>query len=266
MGSDPRGGIMQGGMSGSFTYTAKADMGNKPVNFVSWFDTLRFANWLNNGQANGDTETGAYTLFGGTPTPSNFNAVTRNAGATWFLPNENEWYKAAYYDPRTAAQGGPPGDDHYWLYATKSDIAPTLASANIAGGISNSGTNVANYNHGADWNGQDGNVTDVGGASSFGASFYGTFDQDGNVWELNEGPLVLSPAGFGYLSQIRGGSWNDDAGSLISSDRTHWAFDPTAELDSVGFRVASVPEPSSLVLAAFGVIGGLALLAWRRRT
>ena len=26
-------------------------------------------------------------------------AITRNAGATYFIPSENEWYKAAYYDP-----------------------------------------------------------------------------------------------------------------------------------------------------------------------
>ena len=33
-----------------------------PVNFETWYDTIRFANWLNNGQDSGDTETGAYTL------------------------------------------------------------------------------------------------------------------------------------------------------------------------------------------------------------
>ena len=39
-----------------------------PVNYVDFYDALRFANWMNNGQGNGDTETGAYTLLGGTPT------------------------------------------------------------------------------------------------------------------------------------------------------------------------------------------------------
>ena len=34
----------------------------QPVRFVSWYDSIRFANWLHNGQGNGDTETGAYTL------------------------------------------------------------------------------------------------------------------------------------------------------------------------------------------------------------
>ncbi len=79
MGSDARGGITQSGVSGSFTYAAKTDMGNKPVNYVSWYDSIRFTNWLNNGQGTGDTEGGAYTILGGTPTPSNAATITRTA-------------------------------------------------------------------------------------------------------------------------------------------------------------------------------------------
>src|SRR5436190_1925357 len=91
MSSSPRGGIhVVVGNANGLKYGVKANMGNKPVNFVSCYDALRFANWLNNGQGSGDTETGAYTLSLG-------QSVARNAGATWFLPTENEWYKAAYY-------------------------------------------------------------------------------------------------------------------------------------------------------------------------
>lgn len=64
---------------------------------MSYFDALRFVNWLHNGQGDGDTETGAYTLLGGTPTPSN-ELVGRNPGAQIFLPTDAEWYKAAFYD------------------------------------------------------------------------------------------------------------------------------------------------------------------------
>ncbi len=103
MASDVRGGLTQSGSSGSYTYAPKTNMADKPVNYVSWYDSIRFANWLNNGQGSGDTETGSYTLLGGTSTPSNGNIITRNAGATWFLASESEWYKAAYYQP--AAQG-----------------------------------------------------------------------------------------------------------------------------------------------------------------
>ena len=89
-------------------YAVSGD-GNLPVNFVSYYSTLRFANWMDNGQIGGDTESGAYTLLGDTPTPSNANTITRTAGATVFLPSENEWYKAAYYNPATSS---------YYLYPT----------------------------------------------------------------------------------------------------------------------------------------------------
>ena len=70
------GGIVRSGVSGSFSYAVKAPFStytydNKPVSYVTWYDAIRFANWLHNGQGTGDTENGAYTLEGGTPTPSN---------------------------------------------------------------------------------------------------------------------------------------------------------------------------------------------------
>ena len=56
--------IRRDGSSGSYTYTVASDWANRPVNYVSFWDACRFANWLHNGQGNGDTETGAYTLGG----------------------------------------------------------------------------------------------------------------------------------------------------------------------------------------------------------
>ncbi len=91
-----------GNVNGS-KYSVISGDGNHPVNFVTWYDAARFANWLNNGQGTGDTETGAYTLQGGIPTPWNAFSITRNAGARVFLPSENEWYKAAYYNPTTSS-------------------------------------------------------------------------------------------------------------------------------------------------------------------
>jgi formylglycine-generating enzyme len=51
MGSNARGGISftSGAASGS-KYAVKTNMGDKPVNYVSWFDAARVANWLQNGQ------------------------------------------------------------------------------------------------------------------------------------------------------------------------------------------------------------------------
>jgi formylglycine-generating enzyme required for sulfatase activity len=239
MGDDARGGITRSGNSGAFSYAVKPNMGDKPVNFVNWFDAIRFTNWLHNGQGSGDTESGAYTLLGGTATPSNGTSITRNLDALWFLPSENEWYKAAYHDPRTAAQGGPPGDDNYWRYPTTSDSQPILAAANSVGDVSNPGANIANYGGGADWNAQDGNVTTVGSAGSSSASFYGTSDQGGNVWEWNES---LPGSTF---RRIRGGSWQDGQQFLSVSNPQGLSAGTTGTSD-VGFRVATiVPEPAT---------------------
>ena len=114
-------------------YNVIAGRGEHPANFVSWYDAIRFTNWLNNGQGNSDTETGAYTLgavgAGGIPiTPP----LTHNAGSQIWLPTENEWYKAAFYETRASAQGGPPLDSHYWLYPTSSN---TLPIASVSNGI-----------------------------------------------------------------------------------------------------------------------------------
>ncbi len=247
MGSDDRGGITRSGSDGSYTFSVKANMGNKPVNFVSWYDAIRFANWLHNNQGAGDTETGAYTLLGSTPTPSNGLSITRNPGAHWFLPSEDEWYKAAYYDPTLSGGSGA-----YWHYPTQSNTIPAIATANSIGDISNPGVNVANYDRGADWNSLDGNVTTVGSAGSLSESYYGTSDQGGNVWEWNEDVV------FGTFRGARGGSWGGVSGTLAASD--HNGTDPTVEVHNVGLRVATVPEPSALALTLLGLFG---LVAYR---
>jgi formylglycine-generating enzyme required for sulfatase activity len=247
--SQTEGGITRSGASGSYVYGVKDNMLNKPVQFVSWFDAIRFANWLNNGQGSGDTETGAYTILGGTAIPSNAGSISRNSGAIWFLPSENEWYKAAFHQP--ASQGGDVDD--YWRYATASNKQPTPATANNVGDISNPGINVMNCDFASAWGGRLGSfVTTVGSAGPLSNSFYGTSDQGGNVTEWSEAPEGSVLRGGNYL----GNYFNTDA-----FVRRTW---PGAESEgnSAGFRVATVPEPSTYALAAIGIV---ALLAVGRR-
>jgi formylglycine-generating enzyme required for sulfatase activity len=220
-----------GAASGS-KYSVMGSNGQNPVNYVTWYDALRFANWLDNGQAPGSTETGAYTLLGGTPTPSNdspADPITRNAGATIFLPNEDEWYKAAYYNPATKS---------YFPYPTSSDAAPTAISPT-------STPNSANLYPGV------GALTNVGAYTET-TSPYGAYDMAGDVREWDE--TLIS----GSFRGLRGGSYRQEADAAFALWRDY--DNPYDEFNDMGFRVASVPEPSTLILAALG----FALLAWRR--
>ncbi len=94
--------IEQSGSSGSYSYSVSPDWADRPVNYVSWGDATRFANWLHNGQPTGaqdltTTEDGSYFL-NGAMTNEQLLEVVRKSNATWVIPSEDEWYKAAYYD------------------------------------------------------------------------------------------------------------------------------------------------------------------------
>ena len=240
MGVESRGGITRSGSSGTFTYSIKANVGAytyaaKPVVYVSLYDTLRFANWLHNGQPTGSqgastTEDGAYTFSGAT------TVGARNAGADWFLPSENEWYKAAYYD----------GDSNtYYDYPTSTDATPDnnvpmLDSGNSANFYDNSYTTGSTAYP----------MTDAGAYASS-ASPYGTFDQGGNVWEWTETLTINS-----FVGVNRGGAWRDDSSILLASYRGG-GFVSGEDL-ALGFRVATVPEPSTFALACLALAVTLA--------
>ena len=247
MGSDTRGGITRTGTDGNYSYSVKTNMGNKPVNYVSWYDAARMSNWMTNGQGAGDTESGVYTLTGTT----SISGITRDLSNPnqVFLPTEDEWYKAAYHQP--FSQGGDADD--YWLYATQSNSVPTEATATNTGDVANPGQNVVNYLLSAGWGGQvSGNVTTVGSAG--GTSFYGAFDMNGNVFEWNE-TLIGSTRG------LRGGSWNNFSDNFLQSSN-RYAGDPTHESGSFGFRLASpIPGPGSAAM----LVAAAPMLARRRR-
>lgn len=128
-----RGGITRSGSFGSYSYSVVANMGDKPVNYIDWFGAARYINWLHNGKPTGSpgpstTESGVYTLvnFVTSESVSNSKVSANNYNSFW-LPTENEWYKAAYYSPN---KNGPAG---YWNYAGQSDSSPTAIGADSTG-------------------------------------------------------------------------------------------------------------------------------------
>jgi formylglycine-generating enzyme required for sulfatase activity len=176
-----------------------------------------------------------------------------NSGATFYIPTENQWYKAAYYKGGGTSAG-------YWNYATQSDTAPTAVTAGSTGiGSAGSTGNFANFNNVADWNSQNGNVTTVG--SNGGASAYGAFDMSGNLYEWNDTAGV-----FGSIRMLRGGVWNLSTGVLSSSNRR--PADASLGDNDIGFRLASpvgVPEPSTYAIALAGLAcGGYSMFRRRR--
>ena len=219
-------GITRSGSDGDYTYSTIGSP-NRPVASVSWFDAARMANWLHNGQGGGSTEMGVYNLNGAT----NGLGFAPALGAQVWIPSEDEWYKAAYYDPtKNDGTGG------YWLQATQSD---TLAGNTV--GVADS----ANYYDG-DYVGSGSSTFPMSGVLTEGGaygvnseSYYGTNDQSGNVWEWND---VVT----GSMRRLRGGSWDFEENTLASSYPVSGT--PSGEFNFVGLRVASVPEPSALVM------------------
>lgn len=231
--------IQRSGVSGSYIYSVASDYANRPVNYVSFNDAMRFTNWLQNGQPTGlqnltTTEDGAYYI-NGVSGEAALASVSRKAIWSWAVTTENEWYKAAYYKGGSINAG-------YWLYPTQSNTIPGRDMNDISG---NNANNMGLENHPIDGI----HYTTEAGEFQNSDSYYGTFDQAGNVWEWNENVINGSYRG------VRGGCFSGNIG--LESERSY--YNERGEDYQTGFRVVQVPEPASLSLL------GIAVLAIIRR-
>jgi formylglycine-generating enzyme required for sulfatase activity len=234
--------IQRTGGPGSYNYSVAPDWANRPVNHVSLWDAMRFANWLHNGQPNTgvqddtSTEDGAYDLDGYMGFDGTW--IVRKSGARWFIPTEDEWYKAAYHK-----NDGATGN--YWEYPTKSDIAPNNTLPDPGNHANFDGTGNGLYTIGPPFY-----RTEVGAFENT-AGPYGTFDQGGNVSEWNE--TLVHDFGTTDHRGVRGGSFYGPSFALRASWRHSGT--PTSDTSNWGFRIATIiPEPSTIVLLGFGVL------------
>jgi formylglycine-generating enzyme required for sulfatase activity len=222
--ADPsRGGcnIKRHGAPGSYTYSVAPDWADRPVNYVSWADAARFANWLHKGQPTGaqgltTTEDGSYFLNGiNENNDEGLEDVVREPDATWVIPSESEWYKAAYHK-----NDGVTGN--YWNHptGTNSGVSNQLVDPDPGNNATYGGTTIGAPYH----------RTEVG-AHENSESPYGTFDQGGNVMEFTEGVPVSD------IRRIRGGSW---FWGIISKFEVDDVMHSSDQFDDLGFRVVSL--------------------------
>jgi len=227
---------------------------NRPATGMSWNQAARFVNWLN--ATKGYAPAYNFTTSGvndnisfwavGQHSPNN---PFRHKDAYYFLPSLDEWYKGAYGSPSGA----------WYNFPNSSDSPPTAVSGGITGAV---------YK-------MQGGPADVNNAG--GLSLYGTMAQGGNAAEWLESAWDGINDDPNKNRMYRGGGWGSDdpffpplSESDLNSSVAWGRFDgnpqggngSAAEYAFVGFRVAMIPEPSSLSLL---LAGGAVLMAGRRR-
>jgi len=241
--------------SGLSHVTAGAWSGDKPAASMSWYESAAFVNWLNVSTgfqpAYDLTWSGsAWSMTLWTAGDPGYDASNqyRNSLAKYFLPSEDEFYKAAF---------GKIDGSGYYLYPTASNTPPTAVTSGTA-----SGTAVYNQS----WPQGPASVYEAGGSSS-----YGTMGQGGNIQEWQESSSNGLNNNTGDNRMVRGGYWYGGSSDALDSS-TRSSYFPSADYTQLGFRVASsslapapatVPEPGTY--AASSILLLLAVWHHRRR-
>src|SRR3990167_57429 len=229
--------IRRQGIPGRYTYSiieAGYHRENFPITYVNWYSAARFCNWMQNNCPSGykgtlATESGTYTLL----CWDNQDIVLDiNENATYRLPTEDEWYKAAYYDHSSKIDSRS-----YWNYPTQSDFCP---SNNIDHYHWNSCANYKSPRY-FFWGEKiftqkdPPHLTPVGTFNDS-ASPYGAYDMGGNVFQWTSTRSSPDAPSLSFI--IRGGSWDSLASDLSNSRSIK--KNPSVSNNHIGFRLVKI--------------------------
>ncbi|GJQ29481.1 MAG: hypothetical protein HBSAPP03_13650 [Phycisphaerae bacterium] len=203
---------------------------------MGWRMAARMCNWLHNGKS-GEAwafTTGAYDTSTFTANPDGtFNDGDRLPGAQFWIPTQDEWTKAMYYDPNRHGAGV----DGYWEYPNRSND-PLVAGLPGSGAQTSAG-------HGI-------------GVAQFPVGSYpdtfspwGFMDASGGVreWLGDWMPPEFPGHGRGVRGSMTGG-FGPDQDWLPLTDPSN----PRGA--SAGLRIASVvPAPSIVLCFAVSALG-----------
>ncbi|NCW27826.1 MAG: PEP-CTERM sorting domain-containing protein [Verrucomicrobia bacterium] len=209
---------------------------NRPATGISWNEAARFVNWLNTSKGyqaayKFDTN-GNFQLWNLGDTGFMSNNPFRNGLARFVLPNMNEWYKGAYGSLNNTWHLFPTGSTY---------------PASVNGGTAPDTEIFGFLNSPAD-------ISSAGGLSSF-----GTMAQGGNAEEWIEDAYDGINDTPNENRGVLGGHFN--SGNPGSKAVGISGYTTSSEFYFNGFRVAMIPEPSSLSLF---LAGGAVLMAGRR--
>ena len=227
------GGVPTGNPSSAYWKSATYTGDQQPTNNVSWYEAIQFCNYL----TSGNKSQGVYQFSGSNDNPGDFLGIDRAMaqaiyGTIYFLPTEDEWYKAAYYKLNGSG---------YSLYANGTNTAPALDW---------------DSNYYRDGHGTYSNPWNVGTGTE---EQNGTFDMMGNVREWNE------TLNLGFMRGYRGGSFLHNDVVLASSYQLSIYDNPIDQDYRTGFRVVEiVPVPSAVLLGSIGLTFSGWLLRRRR--